>query len=173
MLLDGCPDGWHKLDGETRCFKFIGTSETYDDASAGCKDIQPGSDLAYVDTAVVHAFIRDTVMGDNVNDDATWVGLKDQTGDDTDVSHKWLKTGHSVHYYGYDEWCAFPSPCPKASAHRCVWYLMANGYVMPKIWVWADVPCHYKRPYICEIGTVRNLKSNYRSINYSIVIFSV
>lgn len=90
-------------------------------------------------------------MGSNT--DATWVGLKDQTGDDTDASHIWLKSGYSVAHYSYSNWCiSVPTNCPKAPAHYCVQYIMPNPMLLPNVWVWADVPCSFPLKYICEIG---------------------
>lgn len=151
MLLDTCPNGWHRLDNAPRCFKLVETPETYDNAIDGCNSLQPGATLAYVDSEEVHDFFVDTVLGDFSN--WVYVGLKDQIGDDADASHVWLKTGKSVDYYQYSNWA--PGK-PGGLVHRCVVYQRHVNYLpsMPDSWYWQDVLCSFVLAYMCEIGTV-------------------
>ncbi|RDD37702.1 Adhesion G-protein coupled receptor D1 [Trichoplax sp. H2] len=142
---DCCPTGWKSH--EDRCFKLVNATssyETFDNANTACKNLYPGAQLTYVDSASVSNFIKTTFLTGQTSD-FIYIGLKDMTGADTDSSHIWIQTGKSIAYYGYDNWYY---GAPYWKSRKCVSYRRTSGAT----WRWRDVDCAIKYPFICDIA---------------------
>ncbi|EDV19660.1 uncharacterized protein TRIADDRAFT_61847 [Trichoplax adhaerens] len=131
-----CPPGWKLY--EKQCVGQIALLKTYDDARLYCQRSM-NADLVVIDSQTKETFMETYVA--STYSGASWIGLKDMTGDNNKNSHIWLPINKSVTDVGYSNWHPLE---PNVLSHFCI-ILYMDG--TPE---WRDRNCYDKYYFICE-----------------------